>query len=516
MTVQFDHTRVLDHLERKLPQMEAMRKAGQTVDTIDPHVPEDLELEAHNQLWTASKPTELTLLKLCPSVPANQVKHEYTRVTSYGSRRSSGFFGETSLPQNTSIQTERVVNNIRLMGEIGSTFLLAELEKTQRVMGTTGASNIERRALRENTLWKKNRNLYRARTDTVRQGVSGVRFKGLEQLIEEGTDGTEGTSPFGSHVIDMEGAPLTAETVRDKASKAIKLFGFTTCFIMSPDSRANFEASLDSAQRLPLPIAMKPHMIGQQVGGLMTQGGIVNFYTDNVLSSMHYNGQYIDEAEEGGPSTTPTVVASAGVVGGGRTSKWDSDSAGDVYWVVTETRDELEGLGTRYPAGASSYTTVAVGEEVTLTLTAGSPQADSFKVYRGLDTDDSIEDAWFIFEVANTAGGGAVTAYDNNLERPDTDRAFALNIASESQRMMGSGLQDAYHRAVEKSATFLRQPDDPVKNTIAVAELGPSMGILALASILAEIDRPLMYSANAPECRNPFQNFVFKNIGRVE
>lgn len=492
-----------------------MRKAL-TTGTITPIVPQDLEMEAHNTLWTETKETELTLLKMIPSTPAKQIQHEYSKVTSYGDGRGSGFFGERSLPMNTSIGTARVVNNIRLMGEIGSTFLLAELEKTQRVLGTTGASSIERRALRLNTLRKKNRNLYRADTTKIRQGTSGVRFKGIEQLIREGTDGTSGTSPFGSHVIDMLGLPLTAETVRNRCADAINLFGFSTVLLMDGYARADFEASLDPAQRLPLPISMKPYMLGQFVGGLMTQGGVVKFFTDNTLSPRWYAGQYVASVADGGPTTVPTVSASAGAPGGGRTSYWDSSSAGDVYYVVTESVDEMESLGSRFPATVGTWLTVAVGQEVTLTLTPGNALADSFFVYRGRSTDGSNDPtgAWFIYEVANTGAGGAVTSFDDNLDRPNTSRAFALNITSAAANALGRG-PDSYYGAVEKSAEFFKMADDPVQNTVAVAELGPSMGILALASLLAEIDRPLMYSACAPEVRNPFQNFVFKNIGRA-
>lgn len=493
---------------------EPMMKAV-TTGTITPIVPQDLELEAHNTLWQETQPTELTLLKLIPSTPAKQIAHEYSRVTSFGDSRGSGMFGERSLPQNTSVGTDRVVNNIRLMGEIGSTFLLAELEKTQRVLGTSGASNIERRALRLNTLRKKNRNLYKLDTSKIRQGVSGVRFKGIEQLIREGTDGTTGLSPFGSHVIDMQGLPLTADTVRNKCADAIVLFGFTTVMMMDPYARADFEASLDPAQRLQMPADIKPYMLGQQVSGMLTQGGIVRFHTDNTLNPRWYGGQYVAAAQEGGPSTMPTVTASAGAPGGGRTSYWDSSSAGDVYYVVTEMVDELEGLGTRYPATPGTWLTVAATQEVTLNITPGNALADCFKVYRGKSTDPSDPtSAWFIYEVSNANSGAVVQSFDTNSERPNTSRAFALNITSASQSALSRG-PDAYYTAQERSAEFFKMADDPVQNTIAVAELGPSMGILALASVLAEIDRPLMYSAAAPEVRNPFQNFVFKNIGRA-
>jgi hypothetical protein len=303
------------------------------------------------------------------------------------------------------------------------------------------------------------------------------------------------------------------DTLREKAAQTIVLFGQLTCLLMDPFARSDFEASLDSAQRLPFPISTSAYVVGQQIAGLQTQGGVVWFHTDNTLSAMHSAPQYDTDLVEGAPATTPTVSVSAGALGGSRTSKWYAADAGNVYYVVTEMVNEREGLGTRAPSGAT-YEAVAAGEEVTLTLTPGNPLADSFKVYRGTDDDDAITEAWFIFEVANDGAGSAVTAYDGNLYRPNTTHAFGLNIKSDSQRALSSGLVNAYETAREKSEQFLNQPDRP-GNTVATAELGPSMGIMALASILAEVDRPLMYSACSPEVRNPLQNVYFYNIGRA-
>ena len=485
-----------------------------TTGTITALVPEDLEVQAHNTLWDETDANELTLLKLAPSVQARQIVHQFTKITSYGFDRNSGFFGEQSLPPETNFGSERVSVNIRLMGEIGPTFLLAALEQTQQALGTSGAQNIERVALMKNVMRKKNRNLYFSDTRTTRLGANGLRFAGILQQIEDGTDGTTGTSIYGSHVIDMAGQPLTVDTLRERLAKSSTLFGMFTSLIMDPLVRSDFEGSLDGATRLPMPLAAAPYMIGQMVAGLQSQGKILKFYTDNGLTPIYARPKYTTSLVTGAPSTVPTVTASAGAVGGGRTSYWDSSSAGNVFYVVTETVDELEGLGTRYPAGAATFA-VAAGEEVTLTITPGNPTCDSFKVYRGIDTDGTAStDAWFVFEVANSGGGAAVTAHDDNEWRPNTSVAFGLNILSEAQRAMSAARPDAYESAREKAASFLSQNDRP-GNTIAVAGLGPQTGIMALASVLAHVDRPLVYSACAPEVRNPFQNVVFKNIGRA-
>jgi len=484
-----------------------------TTGTITAVVPEDLEVQAHSTLWDETDGNELTLLKLAPKVPAKQIRHEFARITSYGFAKNSGFFGEQSLPPETNFGSDRNVVNIRLMGEIGPTFLLAALEETVKALGTSGAQNIERVALMKSVLFKKNRNLYFSDTRTTRLGENSLRFKGIMQQIEEGTDGTVASSIYGSHVIDMAGDPLTVDTIRDRMSKSETLFGTFNSLIMDPLVRSDFEATLDGATRLPMPIASAPYMIGQQIAGLQSQNKICKFYTDNGLTPIYSRWKYTADLVDGAPTTIPTVSTPvAGAPGGGRTSYWDANSAASVFYVVTEVVNEREGLGVRAPTGTSTVA-VAAGEEITFTVTPGNPTADSFRIYRGTSAATAATEAWFIREWSNSGGGAAVSVYDDNAWRPNTSIAFGLNIVSDAQRAMAAASPNAYEEARQKAASYLTAPDRQ-GNTIAVAALGPDMGIMALASVLAHVDRPLVYSACAPEVRNAFQNIVFKNIGR--
>lgn len=510
---------MLSHLDQRTV-LQVLEKAVDA-SSIAAIVPEDLEIVAHNILWRDTDPTELTVMKLLPSVPATSIEHQYTRITSYGEKRGSGFFGEKSLPPSTNYKPERFTNNIRLLGELSETFILAALEETQQALGTTGNVNIQRTSLRLNLLRKKNRQLLFSDTRTIRDGVAGVRYKGIMQLIEEGTDGTDGESPFGSHVIDLEGQPLTAETLREKVAEAIVLFGFVSCLIMDPFARADFEASFDSAQRLDMPISMKPYVIGQQVHGLQTQSGVVHFHTDNILNPVHHFGKYINELMEGGPTTMATVAEVLNNPAAGAGTKWDAASAGQIYYVVTQMKEEAESLGVRVPAAPGSFLNVQAGDSVTLNMTPGDPSIDGFRIYRGSDADLNQAigtDAYWIADVANTNLGAATAWEDLNHQRPNTSFAFALNVHGRAQqtmaRLTSQGLADTYYTAVEQSADFLMDTADE-RSTVAVANLGPSVGVLPLAHILAQVDRPLMYTAHSPEVRNPFQNFAFKNIGRA-
>ena len=476
-------------------------------------VREDLEGEAHNTLWRASSPQELTILKLIPTTPATSIEHKFDVVTSYGETRGFGFFGETSLPLSTKPVFDRKQTNIRLIGETTDVFLLAHLQKTIKVEGATGADAIAKQLLILSMLKKKNQAIYFADTTTQRLGAASLHFKGLLQQIREGTDGTSGTSPFGSHVIDMEGLPLTVDTIRAKAAKVINLFGRINCLIMDGFTRADLEAGMDAAQRLNLPISAKPFMLGANVGGMHTQGGDILFHTDNGLSPLFAQGQYIAAAIEGAPVSPPTVSAVVNASPtGANVSKFNAGDGGAFFWLITEWKNGRETLGRRFPTSGTQA--VAVGEEVAFTVTPTDPLSDAFKVYRG-NSGDADTEAYAMFTVANSGGGGPVTVYDLNHYRPNTSFAFGFNIRSEASEFLHqvpNGQRSSYALAVENSERFLGMEDNPL-NTISLAGLGPAMGTMELATFLPTTSRPMLYSACAPQCRNPLQNIVFINIG---
>jgi hypothetical protein len=485
-----------------------------TAETIQDLVPEDLEIEAHNTLWRASDPNQLTLLKLIPTTTATSIIHQFDQVVSYGERRGDGFFGETTLPLGTKPQFARKQTNIRLIGEWSETYLLAHLQKTIRVEGSTSADAIAKQLLVLNLLEKKNRAIYFADTSTQRLGADGMKWKGLLQLIREGTDGTSGTSPYGSHVIDMEGQPLTLETLRAKAAKIITLFGRINCLIMDPFARAYFESTMDAAQRLNLPIIARAFMLGQNIGGFHTQNGDILFHTDYSLTPLAYQGQYKAEAMDQAPTSPPAVTLTLNSSPtGSNVSKWIAGDAGEFFWIVTEIKNGRESLGRRVPSSGTQA--VGVGQEIQLAITPTDPLSDSFKIYRSVSSDDADTEAFGIFEVANSGSGGAVTTYDLNQARPNTSVAFGLNIRSEASEFLHqvpNGVRSQYSLAVENSERFLGMDDNPM-NTVSLAQLGPSMGTMELATILPTTSRPLIYSAAAPQCRNPLQNIVFINIG---
>lgn len=495
------------------PMMEALLELQKavTAGTIEDIVPEALEEEAHNTLWRASSRNELTLLKLCPSRPTHSIEHKFDKVLSFGEDRGDGFFGEQSLPLETEPEFDKVSTFIRLLGEHSSTFILASLQKTVKVDGEIGADAISRASLLKNLLRKKNRSMYFSDTRTQRSGADATRFEGLLQQIEEGTDGTNGTSPYGSHVIDFEGQPFTAANVRKYTAQTITLFGFLNSMIMDPWVRADLEASMDSAQMNLLPIGAKPFMLGQNVGGMHTQGGDVFFHTDNTLTPLYSKPRYRHVAMRGAPSAPAASHTLNGAATGARVSKWNAADAGTFFWMVTEIKDGRESLGTRVPAAGGQA--VSANQEVQFAVTPSDPLSDTIAFYRGINGQANTT-AWKIFEVAGNGTGAVIDAFDLNAYRPNCSSVFALNIRSESSEFLHqapTGLRDSYSLAVEDAERFLTMKDS-TENTVTMVNLGPAMGVMELSAVLATTSRPLLYSACAMQVRNPLQNLVFINV----
>lgn len=514
------HVRISEAMRKGVTgdEMVALRKAVTTADIAD-LAPESLEMEAHLTTWQETSPIELTLLKTLPWVPATQIVHQYARITDDGRSNDSGFFSEQSLPPQSTFTADRKSVDIKLQGTRYGVWLLASLTRTLEAGGQAGALAQAAASARKLLLEKKAHQIYAADSSTT---ISTARPKGLEQLIREGTDGTSGTDPAGVHVIDMEGEPLDVDTLRYYRVKSVERFGGFEQLYCAPGARSDIEASLDASHRLELGRTnpVQALMVGQNVGGIITHGGLVYFQSDNTLTSMYYAPFYAARTDKqtGWPTTTPTVVAAAQTDdsdGDDVASKWDTGymGAGNVFYVVTEVVDEQEGNGTRYPALVTNYTAVAAGEEVKLTLTPSNGSTKSFRVYRGTDADGALTGAAFIFEVKNDGGGNAVVAYDNNTDRPQCTRAFALNCQSKAQSAMLDPKGGGYTYAQGQMEQFLSPMSENSTSSLALAQLGPQMGMMDLAKILATPSNALLYSAWGICLYNALQNYVFKNVG---
>ena len=478
-------------------------------------VPQDLEKQAHNVTWSPDSAYELSFMKTVPITRATSVTHEYNRFNKYSNRkRRFGNFSERALPPSGRFDATRRSVTLKLVGEMSEVFMLAALENSVQALGTTGAVNIEQNAVTAQVLGLQQQAFLFSDTSTTRLGSASTRVRGLIQALREGTDGTEDTSPIGSHVIDLKGAPLSQSTLRDYVTEIIQAFGAPNMLYMSPKTRSGFEQSLDGTYFTPLPLSDAPYVLGQQARGFSSQGADVTFATDNMLQPDHplsARGRYDTVLDEEAPSSAPTI--NSVVAGSGSNSEWDQASAGDIFYIVAETVNELQGIGRRYPASTSAYVAVAEGQVVTLNVTPGAPLADSFVVYRGKSGDSDEAHPYFAFEVANSGGGAAVSFVDRNHDRPNTETAFLLSINSAAQKGMATARNFASLQ--ERSADFYGMADDENNNTVSRVHLGPPLISMQLAAILATASRPLVCGAMTSQVRQPRKNIIFKNIGRV-
>lgn len=484
-----------------------------TTGTIAQVVREDLEAVVHNTLWQPQSPNQLVLSKMLPSLAAKKTKHEFTRLTSYGSsgNRGRGYFTETSLPPTSTHGFDRAYVNVKLLGTIAPTFMLAEYEAQLEVHGTTSPATAQAESARRDLLRKIEREMIIADDRTVRDGENGVVMRGIIQQIEQGTDGTLGIYGLdgASNVIDMEGEPLTPDTIRQKMAAAFDVFGVFNTLVMPPKVRAGFEQSLDGAVRLGYPAPLQAMNLGQYTAGVMSNGLFVKFHTSQDIGVGYLHPKYEAVVEDGAPTTLPTGTAAA--VAGGGTSKWDARSAGNVFYVVTEVKAGREGLGRRIPA--SGFLAVAAGQKVQITLTAGDAGSDSFRIYRGDDqTSPSglTTDAQHIFDVAHTAAGAAQVVEDVNKWRHGHEIVLGLRLASAAQQSMASSA--SYDEAWAKRAEFFGMADDPTQNTVTMVHLGPKMAEFDLPKNLFQARNPLLATAMAVQVRNPRQNLVFINV----
>ncbi len=491
--------------------LENLAKAGMTSEALTNAKVYDLEMEAHNWLWSSTSANELTMVKMLPITPAKQVVHEYRIIKSYGHDRNDGFFSETTLPPASKPSFDPATVNCKLIGAFSEATLLASLEQTVNVAGATGAVDINRASLHMTHMRRFNRALYFADS---RKTSSSMRFKGLLQQIDEGT--ASGQSEFGSHVIDMEGAELTLESLRPKMGMVEVLFGDLNTLVMSPQIRQSFERSLDGAMRGQLTDSLRTYQVGNRVAGITTQSGELAFANDNILSPIYCRPNYTaTDLAQGYPTgyCTGSVAATPD-----SDSKFNAADEGQYFWVVTEVVDGREGKGTRIPS--TGYTAVAAGDKATLTLTPSASNIESFKIYRFKSGDPQrvtgtpgLTEAAFAFEVA-AATDGNTSAVDKNHERPNTGYAFGLSMRGTVRDAVAtSESYDALRNTEAKVAALFDNGDNETTNSVGLVTLGPKVGAMSLANILPTVDRPLFFSASSPIVRNPRHQIVFKNVG---
>lgn len=475
--------------------LKALASTATAGTDASPLIKEDLEVEAHSQLWLETDPVELVILKHLPRINAYSVVHEYDQIVGYGSRGHDGFYGENSLPAEAAIQSRRKTLNMRLMGDISSVFALASFQTPVQALGQSNLVDENMASTRLDLLHKMAVATY-ASDDTVTAHT--LRFKGLKQQILEGTSPSI-AAPFTvntEYIIDLRGRRLTPEEIRKRARQVRERFGAMRWIYMAPSVSEFLEASLDPAERLTIPRNPGDAVIlGQNIGGMNTAGGITRFAVDNTLTAGLYLGSAPTAAETNAPAPLPAGNLAAPVAAADPGSLWvaaDADAA--VVYDITALNAAGESTPTRVGPIA-----VAAGQKVTIAITPRAADS-SYRIYRG---DSTLMPPVFVKEIRGTGNTTPFNYVDLNERIPGCTDAFGMNVASTNSDAM---------RMNDMSRITLQNAPRP-RNTASLVTLGPWMGIFELAHILHTASRDLVFSAFSPQITHPFQNVCWINVG---
>lgn len=455
-------------------------------------VRQDIELEAHNQLYTETSPVEMTLFKDIARVPATALNHEYDTIDSYGSDRDDGFISEFGTGNYSASVYGHQTVPVKIMGEPVSTGLIATLQRTIGARGTTNPTISERANKRTLLMRKIARAVYFSDSST---SSSGLRFDGLLATMKKfHSNGTD------DWFIDMRGSKLTPVAIRDAATFIGEMgYGQLRGLYMSLTDKKNLETQLDAAERLLVQASIPQAnntgvLLGQVVDGMVTNAGAVYFRPDNTLNPANAGftapkatDKFNDSAPVQLPAGNIAVVVTTTYAGADGTSYWAAgDASTDWTYRITAVSSNGEGMFTE----TAPVTTVA-GQEVNVTLTTRSTDT-SYKIYRGSPT--KTNDWYLVAEVPNN--GATVVFHDLNYIIAGGRYAFGLNINSTNFRNPVPALNN----------------EALANNALAIAELAP-MSVFDLAKLNLLAANELIFYPFTLEVTRPKQNIVFFNIG---
>lgn len=460
-------------------------------------IKEDLEVEAHNQLYEDASTTELTLLKNIARKPATNILHQYDIIKSYGNERTSAYMPEDGLPTRSKSVYERKTANIKIFAEWAAVLGIAALQTPIRARGSNDLNTQEQKNKRSLLMHKENRELYFADSSLTR---STLTIDGVLAILGQYTSTTTG------HFIDMGGHPLRNTDIRNAAELVSTYFGAIRQLYMSPKDRSNLEANLDTAERL----LMQPNLanqqqmyLGQMVDGMVTGGSKIRFMTDNILTPRHANATAPDNTDSTQfPDGVPDAVTLTAAVtdNGGAASKWVSTLT-DWTFRVTAKND----IGESTYAETSAFTGTAL-HSYTISWT-GRVDDNEYCVYLGSPTAVSTTAAtsgtggvWYLVKRIKAAGSTAAQTYtETGAIIPNTRVVLGLNINTEF--------------AANGVMPIIGNPA-LVGNTLSFVELAP-LFTFELANLLFNSLNELLIHPALLEITHPWQNVVFINVGDI-
>lgn len=508
--------------------------------TIRQYIKEDLEAQAHNQLYEENDYQEMVMLKILPRTMASQTLHDFTRVTDYGNVHSGTGFSENALPVVNDFDGEK--DQIKLIphGTVTQVTGLAELEETISVMGKTKPSQQNEVMARLNFLYKMNMNLYGSDS---RLSHNPYKIEGIYQQIDSKTRASGATSPDSEFVIDLRGKNISIEGtggLRQKSTDiSSKFHGKLRWLVMAGSQRTKIEEQLDEKSRLYIRNAGTKNerlMLGNTISGMTTDAGDMMFATDNILAKHVKTGfaniKAIGDApaafsyQAAGAAGTFEVAVVAQAAHPTVTSKWEGVDCRNSSAVIGDGGGatklkvvyHIEALNDKGASIRGVSTTVEVDPtnlvEITIVPRGGET---SFKLYRGVAlksiTGVPTQDSDYLFkpeyiaEFKNGASKDNTTAFtvlDDNDTIAGTTSAFAMNIMSNSS-------MDFANKAVPTNV----RSNSIGTNAFVIAQL-TNLFKFDLAKVNWLADYSLLAWVMGLECTRPFHNVCYINCGRKQ
>lgn len=504
-------------------------------NTVRGFIKEDLEIEAHNQLWNEEDPDELVLLKLIPKTQAKQTNHKYSKLTGYGNEHSEAAFAPNGLPSVEDFSAEQDTTILKPYGQVAQVQGLAALEQSISALGQDNIVSIDRETVRRNLMYKIN--IDSIESDT-RNTLNANKFKGIIQLIDEGTRATGASTPDSNIIVDMRGADLSLEDptslpgkgIRSKATQIQTRYGKLRWLLMAPNQLKKLEDTLDVKSRYMISQnpAKDKYIIGAAIDGAKTGSGTSFFAADVALQRRimtgYANAKLIAGAPNGfaegssgqGTFGTPVPIASSSLPSGvisqfANIDIKDQAGAGSNQFYFGYGIVAMNEIGSSI-VGYSTGVQIAAGGACSITI---RPRGDekSFKIYRGIYKTSTESDGWlfapeFIAEIPNGTTAGNTTPIDfidDNSTLPGTTLGLGLNIASEGADAMirGEALASLANRAKK------------AQNGMSMAQL-TSMFTFDLAKLQWLASYELLAWVLAPQVEKPFQHVIWKNLGRKQ
>jgi len=255
--------------------------------------------------------------------------------------------------------------------------------------------------------------------------VVPTEFDGIDKQLRDGVAGGQVDS---GNIIDARAASLNSVNLLNQSAAQIARlgnFGIPTHIFTSLGVQQDFDTGLDPAFRVPLTdVPGGGIQIGAPVVGIRTSHGNIATCPDvfvrdqDQLVPFQLIQSALATANTGmKPTVSPAATSDAA-------SLFNTGQDGNYYYAVAG----LNGNG-QSDVVISSQVAVAVGDKVTLTITASGGNAETgYAVYRGRKNGtNAVTDFRLIGRIAKA---GATTPFvDLNRDIPGTVKAFVLNLS---------------------------------------------------------------------------------------